>query len=305
MLTPPNRSMSIFDDGDAGQNRGDNHLRNYAGKEGQRIGRRHEIELLITLYRWGWATNATLAAFADVMWGVDRGSLGSRKWKKGLLVRRSIEHDAHVRGDYVYALSPAPGSGFDIARARLQRLHSLAVDYGPQGRRHNPPTKTLPHLLHCQLIALALMDEPTVHFWSEPECRRVFTFLKAPLIPDLILWTGGKRSWVEYDRSPKKDLRLWLMAQQYHDLWAGKLLRGRATIIAPPYQLVIVVPTVGQRKRYQAAFDSAESPVLVYSQYRKRWERVPGDYQDIGAVCRGRVKVMTLTEALGDLDVFL
>lgn len=302
--------------GDAGQTSGDlnekncskaPHLKHYAGKEGQRIGKWRETVLLMVIYRWGWVTNATLDAYAWKAWETDVYSLGTRKWQKGLLVRRDIKQDKRVPGHHVYALSPAPGKGLDIAVTRLKRLYPFAVKLGREGRRHNPPTKTLPHLLHCQLIALALMDDPTSgHFYSEPECRSGFTYFKAPLIPDLILGVDGRNTWVEYDRSPKSDVRLWAMVQQYYDLWRGILLRGAAPEAVPiPDQLIIVVRTEDQKVRYQAAFESDRSPVMLYSRSRKCWEPVPDDFEDVGAVLRGRVKVMTLEESLGDLIDFL
>ena len=287
------------------------HLKDYGGRTGQRIGKRHEAILCIALYRWGWATNLTLDAFAYMLWDSAVYSLGTRKWKKGLLTRRDVSKDKRVRGNHVYGLSPAPGKGYDRAVARLNRIYPNATvirtAIGKEGRRHNPPTDTLPHLLHCQLIALALMDDPASNFFfSEPECRRFFTYFKAPLIPDLILSVHGLNTWVEYDRSPKSNERLWTMVQLYYDLWRGVLLRGIAVERIPiPDQLILVVPTEAQKARYQAAFESDRSPVMLYSHTRKRWEVVPGDFQDVGAVLRGQVKVMTLAEALGDLIDFL
>lgn len=248
-------------------------------------GRQIQNKVCAWTYRWGFVSDRSLESIHP-----GRPRLGYELWKRGLLIRHKLPEGIRLLdGENVYSLSE---DGFLIAERELSPLtlyHQRPTD--------RPGWSTMQHLLDLQRIAAALEFNPRDPSWrSEPETRATFHKL---LVPDLFaILEDGTCHWVEWERSPKKDMNL--------DHWIQLLARRQAMAMsnredrpASISRLDVIVPNEYQRERYERMFNRKVADQIVRDKdTRKLNKRTDTPRVEIQKYLADVVLVHTLDEFL-------
>lgn len=216
------------------------HLQTLAG-EARRRGKEIQNKVCCWTYRWNFVSDNSLNALHP-----GRPRLGYDMWKRGLLVRHQVPPGIRLLdGANVYSLSE---DGFLIAEQVLDPF--ILRHQTPSDR---PAWTTIQHTLDLQRIAVAAGydDEGDPGWRTEPETRATF---QGALVPDLFAMMEDGCHWVEWERSPKKDIQL--------EFWVQMLAQWQATAMSnrenrPPRisRLDVIVPNQYQKQRYERMFN--------------------------------------------------
>lgn len=268
---------------------------------------------LVAALRWGYVSDLSLTWLFEARYDTYRPRYGYDAWKRGYLTRHAVPAGIRLQdGRFVYSISKK-------GREWLESLDELAVVLHPllnlhRDKRRKTPWSQMQHLLDLQRIAVAdryayPYNMPHIPNWfSEPETRSYL--FDQTTIPDLIVLDRVSElnladlpdgeDWVEYEKSPKNDLRLAYLIQRYAELFQKQDDSGEGVGLGKRMLRAahVVVPNEYQRDRYQAAFASRRAPQVVYNARTRHLTWMTGYFIDAADAINGRVVVMTLNEAL-------
>lgn len=278
--------------------------------------------LLWTL-RWQFVSDRTLAKMVQTFLESNRPRIAYQLMREGWLKACQVPIGHRLLdGKQVYTLSEAGRAWchehLDLD-SRIIRLH----DGTPR-----PAWGSMQHLLDLQRIFLGTDHLGMLMYWSEPETRRMYSDQTHDLIPDMVLDFDGapglNQVWVEYERSPKNDLRLAHWVNLYAALFRAQdqAAHHRALDLAhrqaqasgtypvdasaeasPPalLRVNVIVTTKYQRERYAAAF-SVEAAAETYRLRGNNKLQQGKNHLPVAGYIARRVEVFTLAQWLADED---
>lgn len=250
--------------------------------------------------RWGYTSDKALQYLYP-----SRPRLGYDLAKKGVLKRYSADPGYRLLdGPAVYGMT---NYAYEIAEDYLPD-HILDIEHS----RSDPAWSTMQHLLDCQRIAISFGMLPNSSDWlSEPETRArakkgavLVADMRASELDDEGMRVG--LHWIEYDRSPKKDIAL--------DYWS-QLLAMRVSKaldesipqqqrMEPIARISIIVGTQHQVERYRRVFAREYAEPIRRDRTTRKLKTLHQAARDpIHSVLGDLVEISTLSECIGEPEI--
>lgn len=276
-------------------------LSQYGGKAARERGEVLRFTALLWTLRWQAVSDQTLANALARYHETNRPRYGYSLARKGWLTRHDVPMGQRLTdGRCVYTITEA---GFHWLEAQLREGSQILAKH-PYRRNRQPAWSQLQHLLDLQRIALRLEgtgELNMLNWFTEPESR--LECGSNETVPDLMTTCGyNGANWsglaIEYDRTPKDDLRLSYMVQRYAELFrldqSGDL--GRAPSVTAD-RLIVIVTNDYQQGRYNGFFTDEEVVRVFRNSHTRKLSWTKEKYS-AAELIGDRVVVWTLDDLL-------